>query len=244
VDNDNESYTAGTVLEQYRARLKEIPRLGDYACREAQTLSPSVLWEQALLVAYDALAYAANTGGLSKAVLYDEDAIQAVNVAIGPLLSKWKPELGNLATFLGPRVVGIAKRYRQTQRRGGITGKAEDIAYSDVDASLDLPAADDSTVFPEYDSDNPAGVVETLAYADPPDGYEALPIEALREKLREAVPYLLDDHKYAITLFYGLTGPRLSLREIAMFLGYEHPQQVKRINDEALRKLKILVTKG
>jgi RNA polymerase sigma factor (sigma-70 family) len=241
--DDNEGFTVGTVLERYRARLRAVPRLSDYACREAQTLSPTVLWEQALVIAYDALAYAANTGGISKAVLYDEDAIQAVNAAIGSLLGKWQPEKGNLATFLGPRIIGIAKRYRQAERRGGVTGNVSDIAYSDVDEAMDPPTVDDSTVFPEYDQDAPSGAVETLAYAEPPDGYEALPIEALREKLRDVLPTLPPYQRIAVKAFYGVEGKAHGLREIAKFLGLDHPTQVKRIIDEALHKLQILVTK-
>jgi hypothetical protein len=247
--DDNEGYTVGTVLERYRARLRGVPLLDDsmHVRMRQSGRAPgwrvTTLWEQALIVAYEALTYAANTGGISKAVLYDEDAIQAVNTAVGTLVSKWQPHKGNMKTFLGPRVVGVAKRYRQTQRRAGITGNAPDLAYTDVDEPLEPPTADDSTVFPEHDNDSPAGVVETLAYDSPPDGFEALPIEALRAKLRGAVPALRDDHRYAVSMFYGLHGPALGLREIANFLGLEHPTQVKRIIDEALHKLKILVTK-
>lgn len=241
--NEEQSITS-TVLETYRDRLRHVPKLSDEQCAayKHDEAPHIVLWEQALVIAYEALAYAANTGGINKAVLYDEDAIQAVNLAIGDLLMRWNPAKGNLVTFLTPRVIGVAKRARQLAGRGGLTGKVKEVAYDSLDEEHEPTYQDDSVVFPDPDDEHGTLVLE-LPYSVPPDGLDDTPTEALRERLRETVINNLGaDHRFAVALFYGLYGKAMTLREIAEFLGLDHPQQVQRLINEALASLKLNLT--
>lgn len=245
------SLSAGSALERYHARLGALTLLSDerhrdYAAlaKEGDPHAQGRLWEQGLIIAYAALQHAANTGGISKAVLYDEDAIQAVNTAVITWLDRWQPAKGGLYTFLYPRVVGQAKRYRKTDRRRGITGKAEDLAYEGTDGETAEPVYPDDSTFPDIDYDTLAGgSVETMAYEAAPDGLDAPPIEAMRLKLREALATLPSPYNIALERFYGVYGPAKGLREIAEALGASHPQQVMRIIQEGLHRLKISVTK-
>jgi hypothetical protein len=245
---DHEETTAdssllGTALEAYMQRLKAVPLLDDREHRKLQIEASSLLWEQGLKVAYKSLAMAAGRGQISKAVLSDEDALQAVNLAVGTLILQWDPDKGSLSTFLTPRVVGVAKRYRKNDWRQGITGDAREIAYISLDEdSTDFADADDSTVFPETELDSPTTAAGRLTYSDPPSGLEALPIEASREQILDALATLGDRENVAIALFYGVSGRAVQLRDIGKWIGVPHPQAVMRIIQSGLNKMREHVT--
>lgn len=139
----------------------------------------SFLWLAGLPLTGTVLRVAARRGRIAPERL-DEDAVQQTRLVIGENIKRWLPFESTFATWVVSASVGPLLNWLRVQSNRGIGSKNVRSETIELNApQRHSPGPDEPDL--EFEE------IDTLAYPDPPEGYDDPALEAERAEMEEAL---------------------------------------------------------